>query len=1107
MKCFVTTGFLKSAWVATALLSAPVLAEDASEFFERRIRPALSDKCFGCHSAEAKSLKANLLLDSREGLLKGGDTGPAIIPGDPEKSLLIAAIRYGDPETAMPPQKSGGKLSQGQVQDFERWIKDGAAWPGGGSSLSSKKFDLSQRKKDHWCWTPPASHARPEVQLKSWPRSTPDHFILAGLESKSLAPAPPASRTALIRRLSFDITGLPPSSSEIEDFLNDKSSNAIEGLVDRLLKSPHFGERWARHWMDLVRYADTRGHEFDHPIPNAWQYRDYLIRAFNADVPYNQFVKEHIAGDLIAARLNPQTGANESILGTGFWFLGEEVHSPVDIRQDEVDRIDNQLDVMSKTFLGVTVACARCHDHKFDAISQKDYYAMSGFLISSGRQLARFETMEVERDVAKSLARIQADSDNELRRPLAAILKRGANRLSEILPAARKAAADRPAESAPNTATEPVRSLARALKSAAETSGHPLQKIASAILTNRTPQEITPTQPLDPLKDPSFRILEDYTGDSPTSWMQAGSAFGIAPARLGQIQVNLEGTRPFNAVTTQPAARRHELFAGLKRRGDNDPGALKGFNGSGQTLRTREFTVEASKVWCLVRGAGSAYAALNSHHMIGGPLHGALFKTWKASDQWQWIEINLSNYKGHRLHLELAPGDDGLFEVAGVVHSDTAPPLPQKREGLTTSFVFNKHSDASNDPSVSFIKALQAAADQLERNAVEEPAAELISWMIQNWELFGPETESEKTAIEQPADKWRAEIQKQQERLNRESAIALAMFDGSGVEEFQLKRGSPKLPLAPVPRRLLEAIAGPEPLQVPGRSGRLELANQMTNPGNPLLSRVIVNRVWHHLFGRGIVPSVDNLGVLGQAPTHPELLDTLSVEFMTQQRWSIKSLIRSLVLSSAYQMSSHPSDPKSETLDPENLSFHRMNIKRLEAESIRDSILSVSGRLDPEIGGAFVPVHVTEFMEGRGRPKSGPLDGGGRRSIYISINRNFLPPMLLAFDMPIPFSTFGRRNVSNVPAQALVLMNDPFVVAEANRWSQRVLSIESFEERLKQMYLTAFARPPLREETIAAREFIESESRLLAEASGNEARIWADLAHALLNSKEFLYVD
>ena len=1105
MKCFVRAGFFRVTSAVTVLLGAPLFAGDASEFFERKIRPVLSDKCFGCHSAESKSLKANLLLDSREGLLKGGDTGPAVTPGDPERSLLMSAIRYADPETAMPPQKSGGKLSQEQIQDFERWIRDGVTWPGGGSSLSSKKFDLSQRKKDHWCWTPPASHARPEVRLKSWPRSTPDHFILAGLESKSLSPAPPADRTALIRRLSFDITGLPPSLSEVEDFLNDKSPDAIETLVERLLKSPHFGERWARHWMDLVRYADTRGHEFDHPIPNAWQYRDYLIRAFNADVPYNQFVKEHIAGDLIAARMNRQTGANESILGTGFWFLGEEVHSPVDIRQDEVDRIDNQLDVMSKTFLGITVACARCHDHKFDAISQKDYYAMSGFLISSGRQLARFETMEAEREVAESLARIQADSDNELRGPLSAILKHAVNRLSKLLPAARKAAAETPAEPPPNKASEPARSLARALKSASETNGHPLQKIATAILTNRAPELNPPT--LDPLKDPSFRILEDYTGGAPTSWMQAGSAFGLGPVKLGQIQINMEGIRPFNAITTQPAARRHEPFVGLKRRGDNDPGALKGFNGSGQTLRTREFTVEASKAWCLVRGAGSAYAAVNSHHMIAGPLHGALFKSWKASDQWQWIEINLSNYRGHRLHVELAPSDEGVFEVAGVVHSDTAPPLPQTRERLTTSFVFDRNLQASNDPSDSLVKALQTAADQLEHNALQEPAAELVSWMIQNWDVFGPETESEKNSIERRAGKWREEFQKQHSKLRKESAIALAMFDGSGVEEFQLKRGSPKLPLAPVPRRLLEAIAGPEPLQVPGRSGRLELAHQMTDPANPLLSRVIVNRVWHHLFGRGIVPSVDNLGVLGQAPTHPELLDTLSVEFMTRQGWSIKSLIRSLVLSSAYQMSSHPSDPKSETLDPENLSFHRMNIKRLEAESIRDSILSVSGRLDPEVGGAFIPVHVTEFMEGRGRPKSGPLDGGGRRSIYISINRNFLAPMLLAFDLPIPFSTFGRRNVSNVPAQALVLMNDPFVLAEANRWSQRVLSIESFDERLRQMYLTAFARPPLQEEKIAAREFIESESRLLAKEGGTETRIWADLAHALLNSKEFLYVD
>ena len=1092
---------MKGMWIATALLSVNAFAGEPTEFFERKIRPVLSDKCFSCHSAEAKSLKGNLLLDSREGLLKGGDTGPAISPGDPEKSLLIAAIRYADSETAMPPQKAGGKLSSDQIQDFERWIKGGAVWPGGGSSLSAKKFDLAQRKKEHWCWNPPASHAPPEVKLKSWPRALTDHFVLAALESKSLSPAPPADRTALIRRLSFDITGLPASVREIEEFINDKSPNAIESLVDRLLSSPHFGERWARHWMDLVRYADTRGHEFDHPVPNAWQYRDYLIRAFNADVPYNQFVKEHIAGDLIAPRLNPHTGANESIIGTGFWFLGEEVHSPVDIRQDEVERIDNQLDVMSKTFLGVTVACARCHDHKFDAISQKDYYAMSGFLISSGRQLARFETMEVEREVAQSIARIHADAEKELHGQLAAILKRSANRIGAAVPAARKAALEGSAQS--ERAPEPERSLARALNAAADTSGHPLQTVAKAILANRPPA--VASNPRNLQEDPSFKILDDYTQEAPTSWLQAGSSFGNGPSRIGQIQINLNGTQPFDGVTTQTSARRHECFAGITHRGDSDPGALKGFNGSGQTLRTREFTVETAKVWCLVRGAGSAYAALNSHHMIAGPLHGALFKTWKHSDQWQWIELNLSNYKGHRLHIELAPGDDNLFEVAMIAACETAPALPPKREALVSNFVFNHDPKASEDPLVSFEKALQRAADQFERNALEHPSAELINWMIQNWDLFGPETE--KLALEKQVAKWRADIQTQQARLRKESAVALAMFDGSGVDEFQLKRGSPKVPLAPVPRRLLEAIAGPEPMQIPGRSGRLELAVQMTDPSNPLLSRVIVNRVWHHLFGRGIVPSVDNLGVLGQAPTHQELLDTLSVEFMTRQNWSIKSLIRSLVLSNAYQMSSHPSDTRAETLDPDNLSFHRMNIKRLEAESIRDSILSVSGRLDPSIGGRFVPVHVTEFMEGRGRPKSGPLDGEGRRSIYISINRNFLSPMLLAFDMPIPFSTFGRRNVSNVPAQALVLMNDPFVVSEAKRWSQKILPIESFDERLRQMYLTAFARAPLEDEALAAREFVERESRLLEGTGGSEADIWADLAHALFNSKEFLYVD
>jgi hypothetical protein len=1101
MKRSVLSLIHSSIWITTSLLPPSAAGDTATDFFERKIRPVLSENCFSCHSAEAKTLKANLLLDSLEGLLKGGDTGPAIVPGHPEKSLIIAAIRYEEPETAMPPRKSGNKLSAPQIQDFENWIKGGALWPGGGSSLSSKKFDLEQRKKDHWCWTPPASHPLPSVKLKSWPRSLTDHFILTGLESRKLTPAPEADRTALLRRLSFDITGLPPSQQETQMFLNDQSPKAVEALVDRLLASPHFGERWARHWMDLVRYADTRGHEFDHPIPNAWQYRDYLIRALNSDVPYNHFVKEHIAGDLMTPRIDSRTGANESIIATGFWFLGEEVHSPVDIRQDEVDRIDNQIDVMSKTFLGVTLACARCHDHKFDAISQKDYYAMSGFLISSGRQLARFETMEVERDVSDSVREIQTEAGNALREPLGTVLKRGIRRVANALPAARKAII----EGSIDTANEPVRDLALALKYAADTGGHSLQTVARVILGRTASKTLAPTVSIEP--DPSFRILEDYTHQSPTSWMQAGSAFGPGPLQIGAMRIGSSKEQPFEGMTTQTAASRNELFSGIAHQGDNDPGSLKAFNGSGQTLRTREFTVGAGKVWILAKGAGSAYSALNSHHMIGGPLHGALFRTWKGTDHWQWVELNLANYKGHRMHLEIAPNDTGLFEVAMVAECEVAPASPPTRDKLVYESVFEGQENPPADAALLLSNALDKAADQLARNTLEQPAAELLDWMIQNWSLFGPETESERSSFFGSVSTWRAKIDSQRTRLRKESAVALAMFDGSGVEEFQLKRGSPKSPLAPVPRRLLEAVAGSEPLQIPGRSGRLELANQMTAPANPLLSRVIVNRVWQHLFGRGIVPSVDNLGVLGQPPTHPELLDTLSVEFATRQNWSLKSLIRSLVLSAAYQMSSHPSNPQAETLDPENASFHRMNIKRLEAESIRDSLLSVSGRLDPTVGGRSVTVHLTDFMEGRGRPKSGPMDGDGRRSIYVSINRNFLSPMLLAFDMPIPFSTFGRRNVSNVPAQALVLLNDPFVVAEARRWSQQFQSIGSIDERLRYMYLTAFARTPTPAETQAAKEFIARESELLGANNPDDASVWADLAHALINSKEFLYVD
>ncbi len=348
------------------LANAPLMGSEQgdSEYFEISVRPLLSEQCFSCHSQKAGKTKGGLRADSRQTLLKGGETGPALVPGHPESSLMIKAVSYQDPELQMPPKK---RLDPAQVAILSAWIARGAPWPAEAavSVGTAPARIISSSDADHWAWRPLRASDPPAVAGAGWVRSPIDRYILARLEAQGLHPAAEAERRTLARRAAFAITGLPPAPDLVERFLADPAPEAYERLLDTLLASPQYGERWARHWLDLVRYAETRGHEFDYANPNAHQYRDYVIRAFNSDLPYCDFVREQIAGDLLAhPRLNPGKGFNESILGTGFWLLGEEVHSPVDIRGDEADRLDNMVDVAGKTFLGLTVACARCHDHK-----------------------------------------------------------------------------------------------------------------------------------------------------------------------------------------------------------------------------------------------------------------------------------------------------------------------------------------------------------------------------------------------------------------------------------------------------------------------------------------------------------------------------------------------------------------------------------------------------------------------------------------------------------------------------------------------------------------------------------------------------------------------
>ncbi|MEK6237645.1 MAG: DUF1549 domain-containing protein, partial [Planctomycetales bacterium] len=391
----------------------PPTAEQLA-FFENEIRPILAKHCYACHSVKAKKLKAELLLDSRAGALKGGDNGPAVVPGSLEKSLLIEAIQYESLE--MPPR---GKLSPKQIAALTEWVKIGAPWPKEAAPqavVHRVEFDWKKRRAEHWSWKPLQRSNPPAVKQSDWPRSEIDRFILAKLEAKGLRPSPPAEKSVLLRRVYFDLIGLPPSREQVQAFIADESPHAFENAVDALLKSSHFGEKWARHWMDLTRYAESYGHEFDYPIRHAHQYRDYLIRAYNADVPYDQFLTEHIAGDLLnKPRRHPAERFNESIVGTGFWYFGEATHSPTDVRDDEAGRVANQIDVFGRAFLGMSLACARCHDHKFDAITTKDYYALSGMLQSSRKQEAMLDPQGKIHEAAERMRKLQAEGGRILR--------------------------------------------------------------------------------------------------------------------------------------------------------------------------------------------------------------------------------------------------------------------------------------------------------------------------------------------------------------------------------------------------------------------------------------------------------------------------------------------------------------------------------------------------------------------------------------------------------------------------------------------------------------------------------------------------------------------
>lgn len=983
--------------------------EDQVVYFESTVRPILVEHCYGCHSVEAEEIEAGLLLDSKSGWETGGDSGAAIVPGELDESLLIQAIRYEeDVVSGMPPRS---KLPQEKIEALEKWVRIGAPDPrlppATGNGAAAKEFDLEQRTEEHWSWRPVQHPQPPSVRDESWPVQSMDRFVLARLESAGLRPAAPADRRQWLRRVHFDLIGLPPTPEQIRAFLADSSPLAFERVVDRLLNSGQFGEKWARHWLDLVRYAETYGHEFDYLIPGASEYRDYVIRAFNADVPYDQFVREHIAGDLMPSpRRHPTDGFDESILGTGFWYLHEATHAPTDVLGNESAIIDNQIDVFGKAFLGLTIACARCHDHKFDAISTADYYALSSYIQGSCRQV-----VDIDEDQRRRTASAEIDQ--------------------RLLQAAQR--------------------LSVACRDTVGIQTQLLQRLAQGPVR----RDLTPN--LEPGEGTVFATFDDDA--LPPGWSTSGLAFQVIGPELS---LRADGTIAMPGTVDSAVAGRKQV--GI--------------------LRSPSFEISTNQIHLRMRATAdvTVHVVIDNYQMA--PFSDLLFKgtllhetTTDTGGHWKWMSLgkDLNKYVGHRAYLEFIDPGDGAIAIDAVLFTDHGAPQEPEPPLIASKEIVVLASQAVEDLSNGqFNRWLAGQVEQgcFTLRDLDVEAADLIAGASELADRMPP------------------------------PRFAVAMAQGTEEDAHVYIRGSHANLGQAVPARFLEALGG--------RVGsRLDLADDMVSPENPLTARVIVNRLWHHLFGRGLVPTVDDFGPQGQPPSHPQLLDWLAQDLVSSG-WSLKHSIRSIVLSQTYRQDSVACASLDEDLiarvDPTNAWLHRMPVRRLPAESIRDAIFAVSGRLDLTAYGPSVPAHRTEFMSGRGARPSGPLDGDGRRSIYLAVYRNFLNPFMQSFDMPSPFGTQGRRSQSNVPAQALTLMNDPMVIQQANHWAHQLASSPQQDPAviIRGMIEKAHGREATEKQVDSLVAFLNGQAEIYSQL---DERSWADLAHALFNMKSFYFLD
>ena len=785
-------GYLTAADFSAPAAPAPTstAAEDDApsaselEFFEKKIRPALAESCYPCHSSGAKKLKGELRLDSREGLLAGGVSGPVLVPGDVEGSLLITAVRYEDLEFAMPPKE---KLPDEAVRDLERWVAMGAPWPSTRGAAASegpgalgREIDLDAGRK-FWSFQPPVRSEPPATKDADWAWGDVDRFLLAAMEQRGIEPVADADRRTWLRRVTFDLTGLPPTPEEAAAFEADRGEDAFETVVDRLLASRAYAERWARHWLDVARYAESSGMDSNVLYPHAWRYRDWVIEAFARDLPYDDFLRKQLAGDLEPVSDETERAWNQ--IATGYLALGPKNHNERDPRQFALDVADEQIDAVSRGMLGLTLSCARCHDHKFDPVPIEDYYALAGIFLSSETRFGTHETPGNRRGSA--LIELSADA----------------------------------------------------------------------------------------------RIPEGPT--------------------------------------------REPLLAQLLARGEER--------------------------------------------------------------------------------------------------------LTREREKRAARGEEEERMDRED-------RQRRAQADDLARRFDADGRA-------------------------LPANR-----------------LAMGVVEGQARDVVVLERGELDKPGAVAPRGMPQVLRAEAAAPIRSGSGRRELAAWITAPENPLTARVWANRVWLHLFGRGIVASPDNFGAGGEAPDHPELLDWLASELVARG-WSTKALVRELVLSHAYRLdSAHHAGNAAK--DPEAITRWRMPERRLEAEAIRDAVLVTAGMLEPAPVGS--PTGAVEGILRREELAEALSRERPVRSLYLPSLRGHLVDALEVFDAPDAAFVTGDREETGVATQALFLMNDEGVLRAADAFAARLLAHEGTDEqKIRLAFELALGRKPAQREVGAVKGFLADYAREL----------------------------